>query len=622
MILTRIGKSLLRRSGMVRLPPRRHCSAPRGLDFDRLVQRLEALGIAYLFLHWPQAKEPWPKAGDFLLLVADDDLPRLAGLLRSSRRRGGLRGTLYTASGLPGTDLNGVPYLPVVRARELLASGERRHQEGRLRLATRRERLMVMGFELAYHRGSADDLHTEVGRRTSPAWNTLANLAEQESEVEPSQSLETLETWLATAGWRPPTDTLLKLSVANDWLDNLLEAKSDIAEQATGLATYLIRETGIAHLDKIRQVLELNGFDILYECSIGSSRRRKVADRIRGGNWSRGPMPRSGGLPAHLLVVHDVHPQHPDPHLMAVHQGLDNARVFTTKCRIRDLVNRDCKPSLRSNPAHSSDNVQQAIEYLSEIAPDAVPLVQALACERNAAFRTPYPVLADLSKYARRAKVELVDFHGVQAVCKTFRPGRERFLYREVKARELGRELPEVSQILEIGDHYLVFECYEDSIDSILSSPLPFHGHGYLPFWAIDRLKAVILHYRRKGFECVDLYPENLIYDPVKGLKIIDFEFLQPGLSPREDLKGNFAWYPVPENFTGDVPQVDTHRPYLRWFAYTGLPRYFCLGDYPRPLLVSVRAATWFAIAGLGLHRLVRQRLGLGPWNSSQIRAQ
>ncbi|RDB44270.1 hypothetical protein DU490_03175 [Halomonas sp. DQ26W] len=581
------------------------------MGFDEFAATLKELHVEHLFFNWPGAEVPWPGDHGVILLASDHDLYRVTRLLRSQRHRGDIACTLFTIGGLPGSDRNGVAWLPISRAREMLAASGRCG----MHLASDEQRLLAMCSEAVYHLGTESGLPLCAGQPSDVALSPYAQamqLLNSSCGIWPSpqvMGLEELEGRMAEACWRPSTDTLRKLSRSNPWLAQIVAlAQQGYPEPVPGLAVMLVREQGLLHLDDFHKTLEHHGFDVLCDLNIQGEDQLRVADRIRGGNWGRGPFPCSGGLPAHMLVIHDVHPDVSRSEAAGANEQVDNARVFTAKESMRRRMNRGRPARQHCNPLHSSDNAAQAVEYLAVVAPDRIEEIVEQARQRNAAYRTPYPVLADLSKHAQRAKVELVDFHGAQAICKTFRPGRERFMEREVQARELGKELPEVSSILEIGPRHLVFEWYADNLQRILSPKAPFYQHGMLPIWAIERLRHVILHYRRLGYECIDLNPHNLIYDPCQGLKIIDFEFLQPGPRGVDTLKGNYAWYAVPGDFCGDVPQSARNRPYLRrWLPYTGLPRLLCLHEVPRPVLVLARSFFLVPLTLAGMKRAGRR---------------
>lgn len=385
--------------------------------------------------------------------------------------------------------------------------------------------------------------------------------------------------------------------------------KHDDAEQKewlSGVAVLLIEERGVEYLDILRSLLDRYGFNSLCDLTLQESQQQVLYQRTEDPKQKQiNDKPDNSGVPVHFLVVHDVHPVPEVAPLPATLEPIDNARLLTVKQKFTHKVNHGVSKQEQCNPIHVTCNAIEILHYLNKVVPEQVDSIRQEARDYNAAFRTPYPVLADLSKQVCRAKVELVDFHGREAICKTFRPGRERYLEREVRARELGASLPEVSRLLEIGPHYLVFERYANRMERILAPRAPFAPHGLLPIWTIERVRAVILHYRRLGYECIDLNPQDLIYDPCQGLKIIDFEFLQPGSDDIETLKGNYVWYDVPTRFKGDLPLATQKSSYSkRWFPYTGLPRYLCLNELPRPVLAMVRSMSLVPLTLVGLRRV------------------
>lgn len=389
----------------------------------------------------------------------------------------------------------------------------------------------------------------------------------------------------------------------------------DHQEWLSGVAVLLMRQQGMEYLDAVRSLLDRYGFNLLCDLPIQQEEQHSLAqwvDALDQKSLDQNPLerPDGGGLPAHILVVHDVHPEMAPPAKKEAPERIENLRLLTINTMISDIANQGRSIQEQFSPVYLSKNASQTLQYLDRVVPLQIGTIGETAKQFNKEFLTPYPVLADLSKQVCRAKVELVDFHGTEAICKTFRPGRERYLEREVKARELGASLPEVSRLLEVGPHYLVFERYANRMERILSPRAPFSHHGLLPIWTIERIRAVILHYRRLGYEFIDLNPQDLIYDPCQGLKIIDFEFLQPGPDEIETLKGNYAWYAVPSRFTGDLP-LSTHQSSYRqrWFPYTGLPRTLCLNKLPRPVLAMVRSVSLVPLALGGLRRVSWQHI-------------
>ena len=298
---------------------------------------------------------------------------------------------------------------------------------------------------------------------------------------------------------------------------------------------------------------------------------------------TRGPWPVSGGLPAHVIAVNDSFPLEPSEKLKAKHQGLANSRLWNTKIRIRDAVNARQLKEERSNILHSADNPHQAIEYFQTALPGIGLERIEEKLDQALAFTTlPYIETDQFDGHSRRAKVARIQYKDTGAVAKIYRPGRERFLEREILARELGTDLPETTPVLDRGDSWFIMPQYTDVLKR----------NRLLPLKVVKRIREIILHYRKKGYELIDFKPKNLIIDKSEGLKIIDFEFMQKSAKPASDLKENYCWFRIPESFDGDIPVMrkSRRRNYYRfWFSSTGLPLLFLMIDFPLPLLWTVR---------------------------------
>lgn len=586
-------KRLMRRL-LRRYRPGKRYFVPDTMPVEDWLAQIAMVGIDHVVLGDPDRLEH-----GLMLLVDDEDLPRMVAMMSTD---GHIACDLYSVGGQLGSQYRGLALLPPGLGRAVLG-----RSGGRPRWPSCEDHFLFHAYRHVYHFGgiSSDEYVSLLARMQAGC----KDVELRQVALEP----EALEALLATRGWRPPLDTLEKLAADNGWLRARLEAERAALPAAhRGLGVFIVRESGLGCLSMIRSALFDTGFDLLAEGAIDRDAHPGAVTQIRGGNWERGPWPESGGLPAYYLVVHDAKPMPADECLAAQHPGLDNPRLYTAKLLIRERYNRLVPPGQRCNILHSADNAGQAMAYLDAMAPGTLPALLEQADRRQASFCCPYPVLADLSSNARRSKVELIDFHGERAICKTFRPGRERYLQREVEAREVGRELDEVSRLLEVGPDYIVIEFYHDSLEAISPVRPLLHRHPFVPLWVVERLKAVILHYRQRGYECIDLSPKNVVYDPEKGLKILDFEFLQYCGEPHDALDGNYAWFPPPIDFKGDFPMCQRRDRlfYHYWLAYTGLPRYFCLHDFPSPVLQCVRGLTfgYFCVANQYYARTRRQK--------------
>jgi hypothetical protein len=286
---------------------------------------------------------------------------------------------------------------------------------------------------------------------------------------------------------------------------------------------------------------------------LDSAQRAVVSHRLRGGNWAQGPWPLSGGPPATYLIAYDVAPQFDG----AEHGRAINGRIPLAKLQVRARLLAEVPPGSRYNPVHSSDNPGQALDYLEALGDVQLLERISLAARQlvdSCAF--PYPVVRALSGLARRAQVAVVEHpvHG-HAVCKLFRPGAVRFFERELRARrELG-DLPEVPDLLEHGDRWLLTTMYQDDGRHIRRR---LHGGGDVQITpAASRALAsfaVALH--EHGLFLLDLSTQNLVSDSAAGLKVLDLEFLQEYQEHVPNPHRSYTFWGVPDGSDSyDVPQ-------------------------------------------------------------------
>jgi len=579
--------------------PRRYI--PKALGVVGFFKELKSLNVNYAVLRWFE-NLPYIEPGeDIDILVHDDDLLRLDNLL-CGVSFDDIACDIYTSGGLPGTDHRGVPYFPNYKALEVLDNAV--YLNDLIRTPSPYYHFMTMAYHVVYHKGYNSDIpskfrqETSTGNRDHPYDSILLELAERINISIPDMSIEALDAILETNGWKPEKDTLKKLSRKNQWIhDYLLQSTSSLQAFMSGMTVFIVREAGMPYLETIQKLLEYEGFETIEEVEISQDPKSPVVHSIRGGNWNKGPWPISGGLPSHAFLVYDYLPREPDASLEEKHPGITNAKIHTAKINIRNYINSLRKAGTECNTIHSADSADEALEYSKLLFPGRMDGFTEYIENRASLFQTPYPVIQDLTRHANRAKIEIVDYNGRQAICKTFKPGYERFLEREVLARKLGTGLNQISEILEAGSHHIILKKYTNSIDSVCRLKPLFQKEKLLPIWIIRIMVDTIVYYRSLGYEMIDFNPTNILLVGEKDLKIIDFEFMQKAVSPASFLRGNYAWYPIPASFDGDVPfnlRKKGVSPYkLRWQKRTGLTPLVCenINHIPTPLLFVMQVA-------------------------------
>ena len=553
------------------------------LGVEGFFKALEKDGIKYCVLRWFETLPSVQENEDIDILVADNDISGIERYLLGTKKRG-TPCDLYSSGGLTGTSYQGLAYYPEYLALEILNNTVTIN--GGIRVPSGKYHFLSMAFHAVYHKGYSSGVPSITGKSIDSDKaehdypEVLTAIAEKVGIDLPDLTLERLDDLLGKRGWRSPMDMLEKLSARNEWIrDTYFSRELEDDPVLDGFSVFIVREKGLEYLELIRTQLESSGFDILYEELIKDEQKEISRRNLRGGNWNKGPWPVSGGSPAYIFAVHDYFPLKPNEKIVKKHPGLVNERLLNAKVKIRDLVNKNKPRREQCNILHSSDNPHQALEYLYTAIPSkqSEEIIIRQLKELYKQRKDYSPGIYTFTGHQRRAKVEMVWYNDIEAVRKIYRPGRERFLEREILARTIGSDLPEMTPFLETGDDYIIMPFYHDILKR----------DKMLPIRVLIRTREIIKYFRKQGYELIDFKPKNILFDEKEGLKIIDFEFFQKSFHGNNELRGNYCWYSVPDGFPGDIPvsrQKQKNNYYRYWFSYTGIPLFFAI----RPLPVSV----------------------------------
>jgi hypothetical protein len=544
--------------------PRRYLAPNLSLtDFFRI---LEAHDVPYVVLRWFDSLPHVDPGEDVDILIADDQLEFVHTLLLPRpMRRDSQAFDVYTVSGLPGSDFgDGVPYYPPRFARSVLADAVR--VRDLYRVPSLEHHFKSLAYHALYHKGYASGLRSgmdqdEARQPSDHDYEAVLALLAAQLGAPMVPTLDSLDRVLQDNGLRPPLDTLERLEPGNRWIrDRFLADRPAVEAVWRGLAVFVVRERAEEHVDLIIEELGRHGFEILESIRLEEAQREAARHRIRGGNWERGPWPLSGGGPGICVIAYDV-----APWLGPADGGSGtNLRIAEAKAKVRQQLLDRVDDSSEYNPLHSSDNPRQALDYLDVLDdPQLLTRIHGRARELLDLCRAPFPVLRYLAPEgpARRARVALVDhpLHG-PSVCKIYRPGAIRFFERELRARKELLDVREVPQLLEHGDNWLLTPLYGDDGRQRLRR-LPFADDFENAVQLRPEVIRAMVDFARalheRGLFLLDLTTENLVSDPVAGLKVLDLEFLQEYAGPVPCLADSYTFRGVPPSSRGiyDEPQ-------------------------------------------------------------------
>jgi hypothetical protein len=489
-----------------------------------LGKELERAGVSYAILRWYEHLPELEPGEDLDLLVADDDLTRLHALVE--QEPGTIPMDVYSESGLPGSDFRNMAYYPPELARQLIHSAVN-HPSG-LRVLGPREHLLALAYHAAYHKGPRSGLPSATTEPVAdPEHDYVAALRGlgEENGVELTLTLDGLDTFLRERGWAPSVDTRHRLAAWNPWLAaQMPRIDAPHGHRRPEPAVFFVRERleELLTEDEIADRLAHAGFEVLATRRLDAESQARTASHTRGGNWARGPFPESGGLPVLAVAALHYSPKPPRTGVRDRYPRLTNGDCLEVKEDFRALVAERMSPQEQFNPIHSSDNEEEAWEYVALSMPDRVEELRGTVERRRAEFTPSLPVVRELSR-GRRARVDVVLGESGPRVRKTYARGFPGHLSREVGARRTLEPLSAfVPPLLERGE--LWFDCpyYDDGLRRRL------RAGQLLPLRVVRQMVDVLRQVDALGYDLVDAKPDNFLWDAHEGLKVVDLEFLYP----------------------------------------------------------------------------------------------
>jgi len=213
-------------------------------------------------------------------------------------------------------------------------------------------------------------------------------------------------------------------------------------------------------------------------------------------------------------------------------------------------------------------NTEATWDWLNSLPDTTTASYRKRISEWQDAFEVPFPVEVSLSRFAGSARVDLVQYRGQRAVCKTFRPEKHDAMANECAIYAHAQSDDRIPKVLETGEGWLVTE-YVEGI-----RPLKDDTRCTIAPEIVVRAFRWLQHLHHAGYVHTDFHPENVFQREDGTLCFIDFEhcFRWTDVLPPFEESPTFnpqGWdeLALPSPIGG--PRQYKHK----WAPYTSLPQ-------------------------------------------------
>lgn len=308
-----------------------------------------------------QLPELHREGGDLDLLVADDDVEKVVSYIRSLSTELPDTNDDSIPIGMHSVSLtSGVPYYPPPLARQILERAIDGPAGSRVPMPEDALHAFIY-HTLYHHKGYSTNIpSTSGGKPEHPPENDYGGIIKAQAKklgISVGSTMEEMDEYMESIGWRPKKDTLAKIAEKNMWVrDRFFNQRS---HAMTGLSVFLLKEKAVEMglVDKIIDCLRDDGLVIVESIKFNQEQKKSASDNIRGGNWAGLGSPIDSLLPSVMVI--SIDPQ--CAHLSPVYAG-EYERFWSKKhkTKLRKQFDQEGTASF----VHAADNTEEAWEYI------------------------------------------------------------------------------------------------------------------------------------------------------------------------------------------------------------------------------------------------------------------
>jgi len=237
-------------------------------------------------------------------------------------------------------------------------------------------------YHCLYHKGLSSgikSIYPELNISKSPDNDYMLKIKElgDKVEIKVGDTLEDLDSYMGSVGWRPHTDTLDLLSSSNKWL--LRHLKSQKLEDEITLTICVLKNGFHKHhkIENFKNSLKKQGLEIIKYESLDNDRKLLAYNHLRGGNWSATNEIQYS--PSDIFILFDK----------------SNDGIISRRYKVK-YDPRSKKEFLRSkydieyqSHIHMTDNTHQASEYVNVMYPGELDKIKNVIKQYDNDFKDP-----------------------------------------------------------------------------------------------------------------------------------------------------------------------------------------------------------------------------------------
>lgn len=201
-------------------------------------------------------------------------------------------------------------------------------------------------------------------------------------------------------------------------------------------------------------------------------------------------------------------------------ESVDNTRLYVMPF-IRDFAN---EYRTRTNGTFFSllwtPNSKIAYALLEKWNPELTKSIKVVLAENSKKMQCPFPVIKEFGYWRSYCKVHLIEHNNNLAICKIYRPGREKYLGNRLLVAERLANIKEVLPILDHGQNWFVIPYLENCVALKDYTKIA----GLLPLSVVKQLLKLVKKINNAALAHLDFHSGHVFINSKQELYVIDFD--------------------------------------------------------------------------------------------------